>query len=134
MRYRLFRILESGRTVGYVVINESPKSLIVAQCDATNARTLAYGVLLSILQVGQGDRKSRTVVLATCHPEMRDIFQKFGFRPENQDRPFYVGTLHGPAEIGEDTSDWLVNYDWGDNGMRPPFLDQSGEIQDAEAV
>ena len=125
VRYRLFRVLEAGRTVGYVVINESPEKLIVAQCDGTSAWTLAQGVLLSVLQVGRDDSTPRTVILSTCHPEMREIFQKFGFHPEREDRPFCIGTLRGPlADIGEDTSRWLINYDWGDNGLRPLFLDQ----------
>lgn len=124
VRYRLFRILESGRTAGYVVINDSLERLIVAQCDGTSAWTLAQGVLLSLLQVGQDDQKPRTVILSICHPTMREIFQKFGFHPEHEDRPFCIGTLRGPVEIADDTSQWLINYDWGDNGLRPPFLDQ----------
>jgi len=125
VRYRLFRILEGGRTTGYVVINESPERLIVAQCDGTNAWTLAHGVLLSILQVGQNDQEPRTVMVSLCHPAMREIFQKFGFHAEREDRAFCIGTLRGPVDIAEDTSKWLINYDWGDNGLRPPFLDQA---------
>lgn len=125
VRYRLFRILSSGRTLGYVVINESPQRLIVAHCDGTDARSLAYGVLLSVLQVGREDHKPRSVILATCHPAMQEIYQRFGFRPEGVDRPFTMGTLRGPVDIAPDTSNWLVNFDWGDNGLRPPFLDQS---------
>jgi hypothetical protein len=125
VRYRLFRVLDCGRTEGYVIINESPERLIVAQCDGTSAWTLAHGVLLSILQVGQGDQKPRTVILSVCHQEMREIFQRFGFHPDRDDRPFCIGTLRGPTDIAEDTSNWLINYDWGDNGLRPPFLDQA---------
>jgi hypothetical protein len=125
VQYRLFRVLDCGRTAGYVVINESPERLIVAHCDGTNAWTLAQAALLSILHVGQEDQEPRTVILSICHPEMREIFQRFGFHPEHEDRPFCIGTLRGPVEIADDTSRWLINYDWGDNGLRPLFLDQA---------
>ncbi len=124
VRYRIFRLLEGGRTVGYAVINESPEKLIVAHCDGIDARTLAYGVLLSVLEVGREDRKPRTVILASSHPTMQEIYQRFGFRSGRTDRQFCIGTLRGPVDIESDTSDWLVNFDWGDNGLRPPFLDQ----------
>jgi hypothetical protein len=124
VRYRLFRILNDGRTAGYAVINESPEKLIVAQCDGMNARTLAQGVLLSILRVGQDDVEPRTVILSACNHEMREVFEKFGFHATREDRAFCIGTLGGPVDIADDTREWLVNYDWGDNGLRPPFLDQ----------
>lgn len=127
VRYRLFRIMDNGHAAGYVFINESPERLIVAQCDGTNAQSLAYGVLLSILQVGREDRRPRMVVLTCSHPIMQKIYEEFGFQAEPEDRPFYIGTPHGPAEIAPDTSNWLINFDWGDNGLRPPFLDQLGD-------
>jgi hypothetical protein len=125
IRYRLIRILNRGRTAGYAVINEGPEKLILAHCDGTDPRILAYGVLLSVLHVGRQDRKPRSVVLACCHPAMQEIYQRFGFRTKYKDHPFCIGTLHGPVDFVPDTSHWLVNYDWGDRGLRPPFLDQS---------
>jgi len=124
VRYRVFRILENGHTAGYVVINEAPEKLIVAQCDGTDVRSLAYGVLLSILEAGSGDRSPRSVVLTCSHPMMQEIYGKFGFQAEPEDRPFFIGTLQGPADIVPDTSNWLINLDWGDNGLRSPFLDE----------
>ena len=124
VHYRLFRILEGRQTVGYAVINESPERLIVAHCDGTDARTLAYGVLLSVLHVGGQDDKPRTVVLASSHATMQSIYRRFGFQPERQDREFCIGTLRGPVDIEADTANWLVNFDWGDNGLRPPFFDE----------
>ena len=44
--------------------------------------------------------------------------------------PFAVGSLKGPVALPADPSRWLVNYDWGDNGLRPPFL---GEAAPGEA-
>ena len=123
-RYRLFRILQRGRTAGYTVINESPAKLIIAHCDGMDPEALAYGVLLSILEVARQDFHPRCVVLTSCHPHMQNIYEQFGFAMQHPERSFCVGTLEGPVNIAQDTSSWLVNYDWGDNGLRPPFLDQ----------
>lgn len=124
VRYRVFRILKGGQTAGYVVLNESPEQLIVAQCDASDVRTLAYGVLLSIIEAGRGDQGPRSVLLTCSNPVMQAIYEQFGFQAEPEDRPFFIGTLNGPSDIATDTSNWLINFDWGDNGLRPPFLDQ----------
>lgn len=45
VQYRLFRILVDQTTVGYVVINDMPDRLVVAQCDGVDPMTLAYGVM-----------------------------------------------------------------------------------------
>lgn len=124
VRYRLFRIRSEKQTVGYAILTDSPESVMVAHCDGAEPRTLAYGVWLSILEVGQDDWKPRTVHLASSHPEMQEIYESLGFRPTKQERPFALGTLSGPADLEADTSNWLVNLDWGDNGLRTPFLDQ----------
>ena len=128
VRYRVFRILNNGQTAGYVVINEMPDKILVAHCDGTDAQVLAYGVLRSILEVGREDRVPRSVLLATCHQTMRQIYVQFGFRAEPEDRPFYIGTVNGNVAMDGDTSKWLINYDWGDNGLRLPFLDQRPAI------
>ena len=118
VRYRL-----GGRSTGYVVFNESPERLLVAQCDGMDAHTLAYGVVLGALEAAREDRKPRSVALASCHPGMQEIYQRVGFRAERADRTFAIGTLRGPVDIAPNTSNWLVNFDWGDNGLRPPFRD-----------
>ncbi|MGB8523751.1 MAG: hypothetical protein WCD43_12350 [Candidatus Acidiferrales bacterium] len=125
IRYRLFRILNGGRTTGYVVFNESPEKLLVAHCDGMDAQTLAYGVVLGALEACREDRQPRSVTLASCHTAMQEIYQRIGFRSERTDRTFAVGTLGGPVDIEPNTSNWLVNFDWGDNGLRRPFLDES---------
>ena len=124
--YRLFRILVRGRSAGYVVINENREKLLVAQCDAEDAETLAYGVLLSILQSGVQDRFPRTVLLTCSNPAMAEIYVKFGFRPGKEDYPIAIGGLRRKVEIPTDTASWLVNFDWGDNGLLGPFRDQEG--------
>jgi hypothetical protein len=125
VRYRLFRILVAGTGVGYVIINESAQQIMVAQCDGENANALAYGILLAILQAGGKDRSPRTVFLACCHLEMQQVFERFGFkRWLRRDLPFAFRTLPPNFDPSLNTSRWLVNYDWADNGLQTPFLDQ----------
>ena len=130
VKYRIFQMFKDGHSAGYVVLNESRHELIIAHCDGIDPKTIAYGVLLSLLQAGREDREPRAALLSSSHPMMQQIFQHFGFRLERPHRPFAVGTLNGPSDIGPDTSNWLVNFDWGDNGLRPPFLDESPSVQD----
>jgi hypothetical protein len=124
VRYRLFRIRTGGRTCGYVVLNDAPGKVIVAQCDGEEPAALAYGVLLSLVRATAKDGRAREVMLTCSHPEMQRVYQQFGFRARGPDRPFVVGSRRGPVDLPADTSQWLVNFDWGDNGLRPPFLDQ----------
>lgn len=133
VRYRLFRILNTRQTAGYVVINEQPDKIIVAHCDGTDARILAYGVLQAIMEAGRADRLPRSVILASCHRTMQEIYVRFGFRPELEPRPFYIGTVDGSVQVDGDTSNWLVNFDWGDNGLRAPFLDEHETVDTAPA-
>jgi hypothetical protein len=127
VRYRLFRILSRGASAGYVILNEFPDRLLVAQCDAEEPATLAWGVVLSIVAASREDRRAREVMLTCSHPAMQEIYQRFGFRAARQERPFVLGSLRHRAELPPpDTSAWLINFDWGDNGLRVPFLDQVG--------
>jgi hypothetical protein len=125
VRYRLFRIHAGGASIGYVVLNDSPRQIIVAQCDGEDATALAYGILLSVLQVGAQDQRPRLVFLSCCHAEMRRVFEQFGFRPRlTGDLPFGFRKL--PPDVDPSgISSWLVNYDCSDNGLQAPFLDQS---------
>jgi hypothetical protein len=125
VRYRLFRILVTGTSLGYVIINESPQQIMVAQCDGEDATALAYGILLAILQVGETDQKPRTVFLSCSYLDMQQVFEQFGFRPRLKgDLPFAFRTLPPNFDPSLDTSKWLVNYDWSDNGLQAPFLDE----------
>jgi len=124
VRYRLFRILVRGTTVGYVVINEKPDSLVVAQCDGADPVTLAYGVLSSIVEVGKHDRNPRSVMLTSSHPRMQEIYKKFGFRASSSDEHFAVGGYKQIVTLDPDTSAWLINFDWGNNELQTPFLNQ----------
>jgi len=123
-RYRLFRILRRGASAGYVVIQDSPQRLIVSHCDGSDAETLAQGVLLAILSVGANDAAPRAVLLTSLHQAMQPIYEGFGFSRAGT-RPLAIGTLKGGLELPADTRHFLVNLDWGDNGLRAPFLDQA---------
>jgi hypothetical protein len=124
IRYRLFRVSSRGATVGYVILSDSPEQITVAQCDGEDAAALAYGVLLSILDVGCEDQEPRAVFLVSCHSEMTKIFQKFGFSEQRRgDLPFAFRTCPPHVDLSLGASGWLVNFDWGDNGLRPPFRD-----------
>jgi hypothetical protein len=135
IRYRMFRVISCGATAGYVILSDSPEKIIISQCDGEDATALAYGVLLSILEAGRADQAPRTVFLACCHPEMERTFQEFGFRQQgSRDLPFAFRTRPPHVDLSRETSDWLVNFDWGDNGVRPPFRDQGSEVDVAGPV
>jgi hypothetical protein len=122
IRYRLFRILAHEITVGYVIVSDSPEKIIVAQCDGEDGAQLACGILLSILEVGREDTEVRPVFLTSSHPQMQQIFEDFGFhRASGKDLPFAFRTRPPNVDVTCGTANWLVNFDWGDNGMRAPF-------------
>jgi len=123
IRYRLFRVLTHGRTTGFVILSDSPHRIIVAHCDGDNPSSLAYGVLLSILEAGRHDSEARGVFLACSHSDMQEIFCQFGFHSDGEDLPFAFRTHPDGLDPSFGTSNWLVNFHWGDNGLSPAFLD-----------
>jgi hypothetical protein len=124
-RYRLFRLLAWGTTAGYVIINEMPDELVVAQCDGEDPVVLAYGVLLSLLTVAKDDERPRSVWLTSAHPSMQQVYEQFGFRAERGNIRFALGSLRHKIDLPLDTSNWLISYDWGDNYLTRPFLDEA---------
>ena len=132
IRYRLFRITRRDANSGYVILSDFPEKIIVAQCDGEDPTTLAYGVLLSILEAGRTDARPRTVFLACSHREMKNIFKDFGFRPQRGgDLPFAFRRQPPQMETALGTHDWLVNFDWGDNGVRAPFHEHPANLNSA---
>lgn len=126
VRYRLFRVIVAGATIGYVVLNESPQQIIVAQCDGEDATVLAFGILMAISQIGGEDQRPRTVFLSCCHSEMRKVFDASGLsRWLRGNLPFGFRALPPDLDLSAGISNWLVNYDWSDNGLQAPFLDQN---------
>jgi len=127
IRYRLFRVLSRGETAGYVILNDLPDRLLVAQCDGENPSVLAHGALLSVLKASREDNRAREVILSCSHPEMQQVYKRFGFQESQEVRPFVLGSLRRRQELPPlDTSTWLINVDMGDNGLRAPFRDQRG--------
>jgi hypothetical protein len=121
VRYRIFRILCSGQPAGYVVINEQPRRLLLAHCDGEDPLVLSQGILAAIAALLQGSRRRPEVFLTSSHTIMREVFRHFGLREIAGERPVFIGG-RGTPPMPQDTSRWLVNFDWGDNGLQPPFL------------
>jgi hypothetical protein len=127
VRYRIFRILHASRkTIGYVVFNQHHRNIAVAHCDGIDPGALAHGVLLGLEKITREYASPPEIRLASSHPEMQQLYRRFGFRASTPDRPFAIGSLNRPINIAKDTSTWMVNFDWGDNGLRMPFLDRNG--------
>jgi hypothetical protein len=55
---------------------------------------------------------------------MQAILAEAGFHPDDQERDFAVGCKAGATDWPLDTSNWSVHFDWTDNGLRTPFLDE----------
>jgi len=124
VRYRLYRIVRDG-TRGYVIVNERPDRIMVAQADADDPGTLAAGILAAVGCVAASGRRRREVVLSCAHPRMTATFRDVGFRADSEERPLAIGSVRRPVDLAPDTSAWLINLDWIDNGLRAPFLDQA---------
>ncbi|HVH66980.1 MAG TPA: hypothetical protein VM716_03860 [Gemmatimonadales bacterium] len=122
VRYRLFRVLQNADTVGYVILNDSPDRIVVAQCDGEDVETLAYGVVLSVLEATYDDAELRPISLASSHAQMQVIYEQFGFKERWIDRSFAVSPLRN-LHVDPDTSSWLVNLDWGDDVLFGLFLE-----------
>ena len=124
VRYRLFRILHNGESAGYVILNEQPGRTIVAQCDATDRWVLTQGVFAALSEACRGRRNGCGVALTSACGIMKPALEEFGFRRRANVRPFVIGGLGRQPGFGKYTGNWLVNFDWGDNGLRAPFLGQ----------
>jgi hypothetical protein len=123
VRYRVFRISVAGATRGYVILNDQPDRLLIAQADSDDVRVLAAGVLKGLLIAAAHDEKPRTAMMTCSHLELLRIFSDFGFVPSVQERPWVLGSAKRKVDIDADTSEWLINFDIGDNGLRYPFTD-----------
>jgi len=123
VRYRIFRIVHAS-SKGYVIINQLPNRTLVAHCDGDDPQVLALGVIAAIHRVAVVERRKGHVSLTCTHPEMQSVFHRAGFRCDRVPRPFAIGRLRGsaPPPIPNDPNYWLLSFDIGDNGLRPPFL------------
>jgi hypothetical protein len=125
--YRLFRVLEAGRSVGYVVVKDDDPAL-VAHCDGEDPLTLARAVLLSLVAVCRRDTRPRGVLLAASHPQMIAEYERFGFRLKRPRRPFALGGFRRDVDAAAAGATWHVGFDVGDNGLRPPFRDHARAV------
>ena len=124
VKYILYRIINSNYdTVGYVILNQSINRIIVSHCDGITPKLLVHGILLSLVETLKNNTSNPEIILASTHPEMQKYYSLFGFKSTYFNRPFAIGSSGKKPNINHDTSDWLINYDWGDNGLRYPFLD-----------
>ncbi|MEJ2238359.1 MAG: hypothetical protein P8X82_08690 [Gemmatimonadales bacterium] len=123
VRYRIFRILEADRSVGYVVLNDGRERVTVAHSDAEDAEQLAYGMVLACIAVTRNDAKPRELMIAASHPVVQQILVSFGLRPDRRDRMLAIGRLRGRVDLP--SGHWLINAGWGDNDLRRPFLDET---------
>jgi hypothetical protein len=124
VRYRLFRITARGTSVGYVILNVSPERILVAQCDGEDPEALAHGILLAVNEL-EREKAGRAVYLTSCVPRMHPIFESGRLKVQsNAALPLIIRREQWPYEESPDCSAWLVNYDWGDKGLRSPFLDE----------
>ncbi len=131
LKYRLFRILKFGFPAGYVILCDSRDRVSVAQCDGENPTDLAYAVLLSLLEVTRGDSKPRMVLLTSSHPGMQGVYQQFGFRFRGVNMKFALGNLTGRVNVASDTSNWLINFDFGDLAMLQPLEEYVRQVAGA---
>ncbi|MBC8291438.1 MAG: hypothetical protein H8E37_14145 [Planctomycetes bacterium] len=107
-----------------MLLNDHAARPSVPQCDAPDRWVLAQGIFAALAQVCSGRRASCGVVLTSSCEIMRPALEKFGFRRRENLRPLVIGGLGRQPEFGSYTGNWLVNFDWGDNGLRAPFLGQ----------
>lgn len=120
-RYRLFEIEAADGLVGYVVLHVRPRRVVVAHADGGDPRLLAAGIMKAVAQVIEHDSTPREILLTSTHPAMQEVFAACRLRPAPQGRPFALKSRRGALPVMPDTANWLVNFDWGDNSLRPPF-------------
>jgi len=91
VRYRVFQIDMANDSGGYVVVNQQPRRLVVAQCDGEDPIVLAQGILATLETICREDPVRREVFLTSSHVDMVDAFRSLGFRHSKREYPFAVG-------------------------------------------
>ena len=134
VHYRLFRILRGADTAGYVVLNEQRQRVLVAHADADDSMTLSRGIMSAIAVSSTGSRRRQGVIVTAADATLREVLGQLGFIERTNARPFVIGSLLRKPDWPDDTSNWLVNFDWCDNGLRPPFLGQLPALPEKAAA
>lgn len=124
VRYRMFRIRCHGAPCGYVIVNERPHQWMIAQTDGVDEEVVVGGVIQALGELARVGRPRREVLLTCAHPGMAAQYHSLGFVAAPDERSFALGSRRRPLEWSRDTSRWHVNFDWTDNGLRRPFLDE----------
>ncbi len=124
VKYRIFRILYGGVSRGAIIINDNPDFIMQAYSDADDTNILSYAMIKCIAQIEGEKTKRREIILTLSNPDMKQIFKNFGFEESVKDGQFALGSIKAQNTIFPETTQWLINYDIGDNGLRVPFLDQ----------
>ena len=125
VRYRIFRLTQNGESCGFVVLNEQPHRVLVAHADATDSLTLSQGIFAALAQVCAGAMRGCGVLAVSSCPVVQAALIAAGFKARSKSRDIAIGGLRKQPGFTSDTSQWLINFDWGDNGLRAPFLGQS---------
>ena len=64
------------------------------------------------------------MLLTSLHEAMQAIYEAFGFCRAGRSATRRSARSRVASSLPADTQHFLVNLDWGDNGLRAPFLDQ----------
>lgn len=121
-RYHLLRIVADGNSAGYVILNEQPTRVLIAHADAASAAILSRGIVAALAAVCRGRLSGTGVAATTSHPTLVRTLTGMGFRKRKRSRPLAIGGPGKLSPLPADTSNWLISEDWGDNGLRAPFL------------
>ena len=125
LRHRTFRVARNGWHLGYAVLLDKGEQVVVAHADGSEPAALAAGIVKAISAIARNTRDFREVLLTSAHPAMQQLFKGVGFVTRPQwNRPFALGGLKGGFDIVTPVSEWMVNHGWGDNALRPPFVEK----------
>lgn len=117
-RYRLFRAFMDGKYAGYVILQDMPDQVLVAQCDGNDPSVLGAAIVGSISAIAGPGRDTREVMLLSSSPPMQSVLEAVGFRrTPRRNRVVRLGNMKGPIPNPVPMTEWLVNFDIGDRGV-----------------
>jgi len=133
VRYHVFRLVLNGQTCGSVVLNEQPHRVLVSHADASDPWVLSQGIFAALARVCTGRMRGCGVMAVSSCPVIQSALTQAGFSVRSKGRDIAIGGPRKQPGFTTDTSQWLINFDWGDNGLRAPFLGQS-RLEQASAA
>jgi hypothetical protein len=118
VRYRWYKAFTGKGYLGYVILEDRPDRLIVAQADGTEPALLAAAIIKTFSAAATDQSDARETALLCANPVMQHVFESVGFRRvERRNRRFALGTMKGPMKVSVPQSEWLMNYDLADRGL-----------------